>query len=234
SVGAECQYSFCSPCKYHGYTLAAQHCRSCRDCDPARSCHHAMTRRVLLLSALAAQQSAGIRFVDVTQQAGIQFSHHNGAFGAKYLPETMGPGCAFLDYDNDGWLDILLINGKDWPGHPQKRSTLKLYRNNRNGTFTDVTRQAGLDLEMYGIGVAVADFNNDGFPDIYVTCLGQNRLFRNTGKGTFQDVTVKSGLGNRNGFSTSAMWVDFDRDGHLDLFVCNYVRWSTQQDIFCS
>ncbi len=193
-----------------------------------------MTRRDLLLSAVAAQQSEGMRFVDVTKRSGIEFTHHNGAFGAKYLPETMGPGCAFLDYDNDGWLDILLVNGKDWPGHQQKRSTLKLYRNNRNGTFADVTRQAGLDLEMYGIGVAVADFNNDGFPDIYVTCLGQNHLFRNTGKGTFQDVTRQAGLSGRTGFSTSAMWVDFDRDGHLDLFVCNYVRWSPEQDIFCS
>lgn len=193
-----------------------------------------MTRRDLLLAAFAAQQPAGIRFTDVTEKAGIHFQHHTGAFGARYLPETMGSGCAFIDYDNDGWLDILLINGQDWPEHPQKRSTLKLYRNNRNGTFSDVTRQAGLDIEMYGMGVAVADFDNDGFPDIFITCVGQNRLFRNTGRGSFLDVTEKSGLGGRSSFSTSAMWVDFDRDGHLDLFVCNYVRWSPQQDVFCS
>jgi hypothetical protein len=189
------------------------------------------------LSLAANGNAPGFRLVDVTRQAGINFRHTSGAYGGKLLPETMGPGCAFLDYDGDGWLDILLINSKEWQGHrkqPHKRSTLRLYRNNRNGTFTDVTRQAGLDIEVYGMGVAVGDYNNDGFPDIYLTCVGQNRLFRNTGKGTFVDVTRSSGLGNRHSFSTSAMWVDFDRDGHLDLFVCNYVKWSTERDIFCT
>ena len=94
------------------------------------------------------------------------------------MPETLGSGCAFLDYDGDGWQDILLINGMDWPGHKRQRTTLRLYRNNRNGTFTDVTRSAGLDVEMYGMGVAVGDYNNDGFPDILITCVGQNRLFQ--------------------------------------------------------
>lgn len=192
-----------------------------------------MTRRDLLLAALAQGQS-GVRLVDVTKQSGINFRHNNGAFGAKYLPETMGAGCAFIDYDNDGWLDILLINGQDWPGHRKARSTLRLYRNNRNGTFTDVTKSAGLDIEMQGMGVAVADFDNDGFPDFYVTCVGQSRLFKNTGRGSFIEVTDKAGLGKRTGFSTSALWFDFDRDGHLDLFVCNYVRWSMEQDVFCS
>ena len=176
----------------------------------------------------------GFRLVDVTTKAGIDFHHNSGAYGAKLLPETLGSGCAFLDYDNDGWQDILLINGMDWPGHRRRRSTLRLYRNNRNGTFTDVTRQAGLDVEMYGMGVAVGDYNNDGYPDILVTCVGQNRLFRNTGKGTFVDATRSSGLGNRLGFSTSALWFDFDRDGLLDLFVCNYVKWSPTTDVFCS
>ncbi|MDX1981982.1 MAG: CRTAC1 family protein [Bryobacteraceae bacterium] len=197
-----------------------------------------MTRRNLIMGALAASNvraaGPGFQLVDVTRRAGIDFNHHTGGFGAKYLPETMGPGCAFLDYDGDGWLDILLINGQDWPGHRQRRATPHLYRNNRNGTFTDVTRQAGLDLEIYGLGVAVADFDNDGFPDLYITSVGQNRLFRNTGRGSFVDVTAKAGLGGRTSFSTSAMWVDFDRDGHLDLFVCNYVRWSPAQDVFCS
>ena len=124
---------------------------------------------------------SGFQFVDVTGSAGL-FRHNNGAYGGKLLPETLGSGCAFLDYDNDGWQDILLVNGSDWPGHRRQRSTLRLYRNNRNGTFTDVTRVAGLDVEMYGMGVAVGDFNNDGFPDVFVSCVGQNRLFRNTGK----------------------------------------------------
>ncbi len=146
----------------------------------------------------------------------------------------MGSGCAFLDYDADGWQDILLINAMSWPGHEQGRSTLRLYRNDRDGSFTDVTRRAGLDLEMYGMGVTVGDYNNDGFPDILITCVGQNRLFKNTGRGTFIDVTRASGLGGRRNFSTSALWFDYDRDGFLDLFVCNYVRWSPAQDVFCS
>jgi enediyne biosynthesis protein E4 len=182
----------------------------------------------------AAEINPGFRFVDVTTQAGIQFHHNSGAFGGKYLPETLGSGCAFLDYDADGWQDILLVNGMDWPGHKRTRSTLRLYRNNRNGTFTDVTRKAGLDVEMYGMGVAVADYNNDGFPDILITNVGQNRLFQNTGKGTFTDVTKSSGLGGRQAFSTSALWFDFDGDGLLDLFVCNYVKWSAEHDVFCS
>ncbi len=190
----------------------------------------------LHLGAAAAQANSalGFRFTDVTSQAGIQFQHNSGAFGGKFLPETLGSGCAFLDYDGDGWLDILLINSADWPGHKKQRSTLRLYRNNRNGTFTDVTARAKLDIELYGMGVAVGDYNNDGFPDILITCVGQSRLFRNTGKGTFVDVTDSSGLGKREAFSTSAMWFDYDRDGLLDLFVCNYVKWSAEHDVFCS
>ncbi len=176
----------------------------------------------------------GFRLVDVTSQAGIHFQHNSGAYGGKLLPETLGSGCAFLDYDADGWQDILLINATDWPGHKRQRSTLRLYRNNRNGTFADVTKSAGLDIEMYGMGVAVGDYNNDGFPDILITCVGQNRLFRNTGTGTFVDATQKSGLQGRQAFSTSAIWFDYDRDGLLDLFVCNYVRWSPEHDVFCS
>jgi len=178
--------------------------------------------------------SPGFRFVDVTASSGIQFQHNSGSFGGKFLPETLGSGCAFLDYDRDGWQDIILINGMDWPGHKQRRSTLRLYHNNRNGTFADVTSRAGLDVEMYGMGVAVGDYDNDGFPDILITCVGQNRLFHNTGKGTFVDVTNTSGLGKHQAFSTSALWFDYDRDGLLDLFVCNYVKWSPDQDVFCS
>ncbi len=171
---------------------------------------------------------------DVTSQAGIDFRHNSGAYGGKFLPETLGSGCAFLDYDSDGYPDILLVNSMDWPGHKRIRSALKLYKNNRNGTFSDVTRAAGLDIELYGMGVAVGDYNNDGFPDILITCVGQNHLFLNTGKGNFRDVSKSSGLGNRMAFSTSALWFDYDRDGHLDLFVCNYVNWSPEHDVFCS
>jgi hypothetical protein len=189
----------------------------------------------LLRDSLAVPSSTpGFRLVDVTAAAGVQFRHNSGAYGGKLLPETLGAGCAFLDYDADGWQDILLINGTDWPGHKRERSTLKLYRNNRNGTFSDVTHSAGLDVEMYGMGVAVGDYDNDGYPDILVTCVGQNVLFKNTGKGTFRDVTRSSGLGGRQTFSTSALWFDFDRDGLLDLFVCNYVKWSPEHDVFCS
>ena len=198
----------------------------------------ALSRRELLLAApgalLAQSPAPGFRLVDATSSAGIRFSHNNGAFGEKYLPETLGPGCAFLDYDNDGWQDILLINGMDWPGHKRSRTTLQLYKNNRNGAFSDVTRAAGLDVELYGMGVAVGDSNNNGFPDIFVTCVGQSRLFRNTGKGTFLDVTKQSGLAGHEGLSTSALWFDYDGDGFLDLFVCNYVKWSPQTDVHCS
>jgi len=196
-----------------------------------------VNRRTFLVAALplaGAPAAPGFRLTDVTAPAGIDFRHNSGAFGAKYLPETMGPGCAFLDYDGDGWLDILLVNGMDWQGHKRQRSTMRLYRNNRDGTFTDVTVRAGLAVEMYGMGVAVADYNNDGFPDILVTAVGQNRLFQNNGRGGFVDVTEKAGLGGRSAFSTSALWFDFDRDGLLDLLVCNYVRWSPARDVFCS
>ena len=183
---------------------------------------------------LFAQKAVGFTLTDVTTASGVQFRHNSGTFGGKLLPETMGSGCAFIDYDADGWPDILLVNGMDWPGHKRQRSTLRLYRNNRNGTFTDVTRAAGLDVELYGMGVAVGDYNNDGFADILITCVGQNRLFRNTGKGTFVDATMAAGLGGRAGFSTSALWFDYDRDGLLDLFVCNYVKWTPERDVFCS
>lgn len=195
-----------------------------------------MVSSPLFTPAILTPPAAGLGFQlsDVTSKAGINFQHNSGAYGGKFLPETLGSGCAFLDYDGDGWQDILLVNAMDWPGHKKQRSTLKLYKNNRNGTFADVTRAAGLEIEMYGMGVAVGDYNNDGFPDVLITCVGQNRLFQNTGKGTFVDVTKKSGLLGRQAFSTSALWFDYDRDGLLDLFVCNYVNWSPEHDVFCS
>jgi hypothetical protein len=192
---------------------------------------------ILLATACVAFAAVdpGIRLVDITAKAGISFKHNNGAFGGKYLPETLGSGVAVLDYDKDGWQDILLVNGADWPGHRSgKASTMALYRNNHDGTFADVTHRAGLDVEMYGMGAAVGDFNNDGFPDVYITAVGQSRFFQNNGHGGFTDITERSRLGGHNGFSTSALWFDYDRDGKLDLFVANYVRWSEAQDVFCS
>jgi hypothetical protein len=182
----------------------------------------------------ATPETSSIQFHDVTQQAGIHFTHNNGAFGKKFLPETMGPGVAFIDYDNDGWPDIFLVNGMDWPSHVQKHSTPKLYHNNHDGTFTDVTHKAGLDIEMFGLGVAVGDYDNDGYDDLFVTAYGQSHLFHNNGNGTFTDVTKSAGLWGPNEFSTGAAWVDYDRDGKLDLVVANYVQWSEQTDLYCT
>lgn len=177
--------------------------------------------------------SGPIRFTDVTAQAGIHFRHNSGAFGKKYLPETMGSGVCVLDYDNDGWQDILFVNSMDWPGHKSTNSLPALYHNNGNGTFTDVTRQAGLAVKMYGLGCAVADYDNDGFEDIYITALDGNHLFHNLGNGKFADVTAKAGVKNP-GFSTSAVWFDYNNDGKLDLLVLHYVDWSIATDQFCS
>ncbi len=146
----------------------------------------------------------------------------------------MGSGVCLIDYNNDGWEDILFVNSMDWPGHGGgKKSYPALYRNNGNGTFTNVTKQAGLDVQMYGMGCAVGDYNNDGYDDIYITALGHNYLFRNNGNGTFTDVTNQAGVGS-SGFSTSAAWVDYDNDGKLDLLVDHYVDWSMKNDKFCS
>ncbi|GAC1703384.1 MAG: CRTAC1 family protein [Candidatus Acidiferrum sp.] len=181
----------------------------------------------------AARPAGPIQFTDVTAQAGIHFKHNSGAFGKKYLPETMGSGVCFLDYDNDGWQDILLVNSMDWPEHRTGKSFPALYHNNKDGTFADVTRQAGLAVEVYGLGCAVADYDNDGFEDIYITTLGSNHLFRNLGNGKFADVTGKAGVAD-TGLSTSAVWFDYDNDGKLDLFVSHYVDWSVEKDQFCT
>ena len=175
-----------------------------------------------------------IEFQDVTKQAGIHFKHNSGAFGKKYLPETMGSGVCVLDYDNDGWQDILFVNSMDWPGHKgAAKSYPALYHNNKDGTFTDVTREAGLAVESYGLGCAVADYDNDGFEDIYITTVGSNHLFHNLGNGKFADVTMKAGVADP-GFSTSAVWFDYDNDGKLDLFVTHYIDWSIAKDQYCT
>lgn len=185
------------------------------------------------VSPASERPSGPIRFTDATQAAGIHFRHHSGAFGKKYLPETMGSGVCIIDYDNDGWEDILFVNSMDWPEQHSERATAALYHNNQNGTFTDVTRAAGLATEMYGLGCAVGDFDNDGFDDIYITALNGNHLFRNLGSGRFADVTARAGVSNP-GFATGAVWFDYDNDGRLDLFVSHYVDWSIATDQTCS
>jgi hypothetical protein len=179
-----------------------------------------------------APKTSPVVFTDVTAKAGIHFIHNAGRTGKKYLPETLGAGCAFFDADGDGWQDILLINGKDFTP-TGRRSRAALYRNNHDGTFTDITAGSGLDVEMYGMGVAIGDYDNDGRDDVYITALGGDHLFHNEGGGKFKDVTKDSGIKN-DSFGTSAAWLDYDRDGKLDLFVANYVQWSPKNDLWCS
>ena len=188
----------------------------------------------IVLAALAAEPAAPAEpvFTDVTAHAGIRFTHNSGRAGKKYLPETMGSGCAFFDFDGDGWPDVLLVNSKDWTPR-NRRSLPALYHNNRDGTFTDVTKGSGLDVELYGMGVAIGDYDNDGRDDVYITAVDGDHLFHNEGNGKFRDVTKAAGIQNA-AFGTSAAWVDYDRDGKLDLFVANYVEWSPQLDLWCS
>lgn len=196
--------------------------------------------------AVASPSAGTVEFVEIARKAGIDFRHNNGARGKKYMPETVGAGVAFFDYDNDGWQDVLFVNSDNWPGDRDRHDTLHLYRNNRDGTFTDKTREAGLSVEMYGMGAAVGDYDNDGDRDLFLTTIGPNRLFRNrlaeTGRAHFEDVTKAAGVagypvpapfGLRWKWSASAAWLDYDKDGRLDLFVTNYVKWSPKTDVWC-
>jgi hypothetical protein len=175
------------------------------------------------------------RFAEITSAAGIGFFHENGSEGEKLLPETMGSGCAFFDYDNDGDQDLLFINGKPWPWSTKTRegppATCALYRNDGTGRFDNVTAAVGLDISQCGMGVAVADYDHDGWQDVFITACGEpNRLFRND-RGRFVDVTESAGVGgDPSSWSTGCAWLDIDNDGDLDLFVCNYVNWSREID----
>ncbi len=213
----------------------------------------------LLAGLVPGAQSPRVALTDVTREAGISFRHDNGAAGRKLLPETMGAGAAFVDYDNDGHQDLLLVNGL-FPGGGGNRYA-SLYHNDGTGRFTDVSRATGLlptvrtpgaerrtvraaakadgrtpaaESLRYGMGVAAADMDNDGWTDIVITSVGGVHLFRNDRGARFVDVTARAGIADKQGFSTCAVWIDVDRDGLVDLFVCNYVQWSPQTDLYCS
>lgn len=206
-------------------------------------CHGSLYRvGIALLAAVTAWAAQGAPlaaaagFTEVAAASGIDFRHFTGATGERYLPETMGAGCAFLDFDRDGLLDVLFANGHEWD-NASSRHTPRLYRNVGGGQFVDATHAAGLHLGLphgaYGMGIAVADVDNDGDPDIYFANVGRDALFVNRGDGTFEDATAASGFKN-DGWSSSAMFFDYDRDGWLDLFVCGYVAWTPETDVDCA
>jgi hypothetical protein len=201
----------------------------------------AMTPATRLLRATVAQNSAPRIFEDVTAKSGIRFKQEASRTTQKYLPESMVGGVAMFDYDNDGWLDLFFVNGAKLldpmprgakPDKSDPRYWNRLYQNNRDGTFTDVTERAGLQGHFYGMGVATGDYDNDGNADLLVTNLGGNILYHNNGDGTFTDVTAKAGVGG-SGWCTGACFVDYDRDGHLDLIVSRYVEWDFSENVFC-
>src|ERR1051326_8466722 len=186
------------------------------------------------LALLSFQNLSGttrqIVFVDVAKESGVSFVHDNAATPEKYLIETMGAGCAWIDYDQDGFLDLYLVNSAATrlytPNRPLRSA---LYHNNGDGTFTDVTRRAGVGAEgLFGMGVAVGDYDNDGFPDLLVLGFGRCILYHNNGDGTFTDVTQRAGVENRGLWASSAAWFDYDNDGRLDLMIAHYVDWSPE------
>jgi enediyne biosynthesis protein E4 len=185
----------------------------------------------VLPPTVATETLPAVKFVEITKEAGITFVHANGATGEKLLPETMGSGVAFLDYDGDGDQDLFLVNSCSWPGHETADpSTQALYRNDGHGHFEDVTKQARLDQSYYGMGVAVGDFDDDGDPDLFVTALGGCYLYRNDGAGHFDDVTQETNTHVGDDWYTSAAFADIDNDGDLDLFVCTYLAWTAEFD----
>jgi len=190
----------------------------------------------LLVPRMFGQQAAASKplFAEVPPSAsGITWVHENAMSPSRYLPEALGPGCAFLDFDNDGWIDIFLVNsGPSDFWKPTKPVRNALYKNNRDGTFTDVTEKAGVGGAYFGMGVAVGDYDNDGWPDIFVTSYGKCILYHNNHDGTFTDVTSKAGLATP-GWTTSAVWFDYDNDGKLDLFVCSFVDYSGVKKLEC-
>lgn len=193
---------------------------------------HLVTRGAAWIAG--ATEVGGAAFEEIpAAKSGISWVHTNGQSAKMYLPETVGAGCAFLDYDNDGWMDIYLVNSGPCDFYkPPTALRNALYRNNRDGTFTDVTVKAGVAGNAYGMGVAVGDYDRDGFPDLYVTQYPRSILYRNNGDGTFRDVTAQAGVA-APGWATSAVWFDYDNDGRLDLFVCRFVDFDQSKNIFC-
>ncbi len=185
-----------------------------------------------MISLLAAAALA-VTFADVTAPAGVKFRHVSGAYGKKYLPETMGSGVAVFDADGDSDQDLFFVNSNRWPGQPGAKPRAALYLNDGKGVFKDATAGSGLEAPMYGMGVAASDFDNDGQVDLYVTGLGESRLYRNLGGGRFADVTTAAGVAD-DGFASSAAFFDFDNDGKVDLLVAHYVEWSIDKDLFCT
>jgi hypothetical protein len=181
------------------------------------------------------QTHSPVTFVDVARSAGITFQHDNAASSEKYLIETMGSGCGWIDYDQNGLLDLYLVNGAATRVYSPKRPlSSALYRNNGDGTFTDVTSKAGVGAEgLFGMGVAVGDYDNDGFPDLFVLGYGRCILYHNNGDGTFTDVTTRAGVENSGRWASSAAWFDYDNDGRLDLVIANYVDWSPERNFYC-